>query len=107
MAAEAGRRDDVSIASLGHAYATSGKKGEAQKLLDELKTRSKQRYVSPYLIAFPYIGLGDREQALAWLEKGYESHDQWMIWLRSDPKLDSLRSDSRFTELLRRVGFPP
>jgi len=41
------------------------------------------------------------------LEKGYESHDQWMIWLRSDPKLDSLRSDSRFTELLRRVGFPP
>jgi tetratricopeptide (TPR) repeat protein len=98
--------EDLVIASLGYAYAASGKKGEAQKLLDELQEQSRQRYVSPYLIAYLSLALGKRDEALAWLEKGYESHDQWMMWLKSDPKLDNLRSDPRFADLMRRVGLP-
>lgn len=97
--------DDVAVASLGFTYGVSGRPVEARKLLDELKERSKQRFVSPYLLAYPCLGLGDRDQALAWLEKAYESRDQWMVWLKSDPKLDSLRPDPRFADLLRRVGL--
>jgi hypothetical protein len=97
--------DDVAIASLGHTYGVVGIPVEARKLLDELEERSKRRFVSPYLMAYPCLGLGDRDQALAWLEKAYESRDQWMVWLKSDPKLDSLRTDPRFADLLRRVGL--
>jgi TolB-like protein/DNA-binding winged helix-turn-helix (wHTH) protein/Tfp pilus assembly protein PilF len=97
--------DDLAVASLGQTYGVVGRPVEARRLLDELKARSKQRFVSPYLMAYPCLGLGDREQALAWLERAYESRDQWMVWLKSDPKLDSLRPDPRFADLLRRVGL--
>jgi Tfp pilus assembly protein PilF len=99
-----GTQDHVA-ASLGHAYALSGKRIEAQKLLDDLQGRSKERYVSPYLISKIYIGLDEKDQAFAWLGKGYDAHDQWMVWLKSDPQMDSLRSDPRFVELIRRVGL--
>jgi hypothetical protein len=99
--------DDAVIASLGLTYGVTGRKADAQKLLDELKERSRRRIVSPYLISYPCIGLGDRDQAFTWLEKAYESRDQWMGWLKSDPKLDSLRPDPRFADLMRRVGHSP
>ncbi len=96
-----------SLAGLGHAYAMAGKRAEAQKVLDELKARSKRSYVPPYNIAVVYTGLGEKDQALAWLEKAYQDRSFYLTWLKVDPELDSLRSDPRFQDLMRRVGLPP
>jgi len=76
-------------------------------MLRDLKNRSAHEYISPYFIALVHIGLGEKEQALAWLQKAYEDRSGLMTWLRSEPKLDSLRSDSRFKDLEIRVGFQP
>jgi serine/threonine-protein kinase len=95
----------VYIAATGHAYAVSGKRVEAQSLLDELNKLAKRRYVPAYEIAAIYTGLGKRDQAFAWLEKAYEERAGWMVYLKVDPRLDSLRSDPRFQALLRRMNF--
>lgn len=94
------------LASLGHAYALADQPDEAQKALDELRELSKQRYVSPNLMAVVYAGLGDKDQAFAWLEKAYQDRSFFLIWLKVEPRFDSLRDNSRFTELVRRVGLP-
>jgi adenylate cyclase len=99
-------RNDVAVASLGKILGYSGRKQEARKLLEELEERSKHRYVSPYLIALVRIGLGERDQAIASLEQGYTNRDQWMMYLKADPRWDDLRSDPRFQDLVRRVGLP-
>jgi TolB-like protein/tetratricopeptide (TPR) repeat protein/DNA-binding winged helix-turn-helix (wHTH) protein len=93
------------LASLGQVYALQGKKQEAEKLLAELMQRSKKTYVSPYLIAFIFAGLGDREHALAALEQAYQEHDQYMIYVKVDPKFDQLHSEPRFQTLLRAIGL--
>ena len=93
-------------AELGHAYAILGKKREAEEILEQLKDRSKQGYVPAYGFAEIYIGLGDNEQALASLEKACADRSMLMTFIRVDPEFDSLRSDPRFKDLLRRVGLP-
>lgn len=93
-------------ALLARAYALSGRKSEALNLLDELNELSTQYYVSPYRIAAVYAALDDKDRAFRWLDHAYESRDGWLIWLLVDPVVDSLRSDERFTELLRRMGLP-
>ena len=93
-------------AMLGYAYALSGKRREAQQVIDDLKERSKRTYVSPSTIAFIYGGLGEMEQAFVWLDKAYDERDSLLILLKIEPTFDPLRSDPRFTELLRRVGLP-
>jgi tetratricopeptide (TPR) repeat protein len=89
---------------LGYALAQSGKRSEAQAILDKLK--STKEYVSPAELAVLYNGLGDKVGALASLERAYEAHDLQMQYLKVDPHYDSLRSDSRFQDLIRRVGLP-
>ncbi|HYE66088.1 MAG TPA: protein kinase, partial [Pyrinomonadaceae bacterium] len=96
-----------SLASLGHASAVSGRSGEARKVVDKLRKLSKRRYVSPYWIAIIYTGLGEREQAFEWLEKAYEERFDWLIFLKVEPMFDSLRSEARFADLMRRVGLTP
>jgi TolB-like protein/DNA-binding winged helix-turn-helix (wHTH) protein/Tfp pilus assembly protein PilF len=91
--------------SVGHVYAISGKRGEAQKLLDQLQEESRHKYVSPYGIAAIYEGLGEKDHAFEWLEKAYAERDGNMIRLKVDPDLDSLHSDERFADLLRRIGL--
>ncbi len=93
--------------ALAHAYAVAGKKAQATKLLNELKDLAKQSYVPAFHIATICAGLGDKEQAFAWLETAYEDRSQWLIWLKVDPRLDSLHSDPRFADLVRRIGLPP
>ena len=97
------------FAWLAFAYAVSGNRGEAQKMLSELKEIAKQpnRYIPPYNFALIYAGLGDKDQAFACLEKAYEEHSQNLAQLKSQWMLDSLRSDPRFTDLLRRVNLTP
>ena len=94
------------LASLGHAYAASGRKAEARKILRKLDQQSKHRYVSPYERALIYTGLGENDQALAWLEKA-EEQSVPLHHINVDPRFNSLRSDRRYQQLLRRIGFPP
>ena len=84
----------------------SGRRGEAQKLIDELKEQAKHRHVTPYWIAMIYVGLGEKDQAFAWFEKAYEERSFQLLWFKTDPMLDTLRSDPRFADLLRRIGLP-
>jgi TolB-like protein/DNA-binding winged helix-turn-helix (wHTH) protein/Flp pilus assembly protein TadD len=93
------------IASLAHAYALSGRQDAARNVLEELRRQSRSSYVPPYNLAMIYAGLGEKEQALDWLEKGYEARDVHMIFLKVDPKWDLFRTDSRFRDLLKRMGF--
>jgi Tfp pilus assembly protein PilF len=91
-------------AELGHAYAVAGKKEEALKIMDELKASSKETYVSPYDVAVIYVGLDQKDQAFDWLQKAYQ--ESFGIRYLNDPRLDPLRSDPRFRDLVRRVGLP-
>jgi serine/threonine protein kinase/Tol biopolymer transport system component/tetratricopeptide (TPR) repeat protein len=90
---------------LGHALAVSGQHDEARRVLADMERLSRERYVSSYHMAIIHAGLGEHEEAFACLEKAYEDHDPWMIWLATDPKLDDLRSDPRFIDLMKRVGL--
>lgn len=99
-------RSPLMISLLGHAYAASGRKAEAQRILAELD-QQKQRYVSPYTIATIYTGLGDKDQAFKWLESAFGERDIWLMNLRVDPVLKALRSDARFTSLVKRMGLTP
>jgi len=90
-------RSQIVLASLGQVFALQGKRQEAQKLLNELK--------SPYLIAQIWSGLGDREHTLSALEQGYEEHDEWMIYLKVDPGFDQFHSEPRFQALVRGIGL--
>lgn len=96
---------DLSLAGLGHAYAVSGKRDEAQKLLNELNEQSQQRYVSPYYMAMISAGLGEHDQSFEWLDKACKDRSGWLVFIKVDPNLDGLRSDPRFTDLLLRIGL--
>jgi DNA-binding winged helix-turn-helix (wHTH) protein/TolB-like protein/tetratricopeptide (TPR) repeat protein len=89
----------------GRVYAASGKRAYAEKVINQLRELSRQRYVSGYLLALIYARLGEKDQAFAWLETAYKDQDLWMKWIKVDPALDNLRSDPRYENLLRRVGL--
>jgi len=89
------------VGGLAYSYGVAGNRGEALRLVEELKRLAAQSYVSPYTIALGYIGLGDKEQAFAWLGKACEQRDGWLVFLKVGPHYDPLRSDPRFDDLLR------
>jgi tetratricopeptide (TPR) repeat protein len=91
---------------LGHAYASSGNKTEALKIVDQLKELSKKRYVPAYSFALVYLGLGDKEEALRWLEKSYQDRGPALGRIKNEPFLDPLRGDPRFEELVTKVFAP-
>jgi len=92
------------VANLARAYAASGKTSEAGKLLGDLKNHSNRGYSDASEVAVVYAALGDKDQAMHWLEIGYEERFNPGVLLR--PGFDPLRSDQRFQDLLRRIGFP-
>ena len=92
---------------LGYALAKSGKRTEARAVLEGLLKLSTEGYVPPYFVALIYNGLGERDEALAWLERGFEQRDPFVTFLKVEPKWNNLRDDPRFQDLLRRVGFTP
>lgn len=105
QAVELSNGNPVMMAALGHAYAVAGRESEAQAVLDRLNDLSRKRYVSAFHVALIYCGLGEFERAFEWLEKTFAERDAWLIWLRVEPQLDPLRSDTRFADLLRRLGL--
>jgi adenylate cyclase len=100
----------ISLAVLAHALASAGRETEARKILSDLLERSRSRYLPSYWIALVYTGLGDIDQAMAWLERAYKERSSWFVWINVEPRYDRLRNDPRFASLLRRMrlgGEPP
>jgi serine/threonine protein kinase/tetratricopeptide (TPR) repeat protein len=93
-------------AALAHTYGESGRPKEALQVLDDLTELAKHKYVAPHFFAGIHIGLGENERAIEYLEKSWEDHSHWLIYLHLDPSMDALRSNPGFQGLLRRVGLP-
>src|SRR6185369_12967513 len=91
-------------AHLAHTYALAGKTEEARQILNNLIAQSKREYVSAHDIAMIYVALKDIDLAFKWLDQAYEEHSYRLAWSKVDPKLDRLREDSRFIDLLRRIN---
>jgi TolB-like protein/DNA-binding winged helix-turn-helix (wHTH) protein/Flp pilus assembly protein TadD len=95
------------VASLGHAYAVIGNRAAAEKILRRLEQESKTGHASPYLVATIYAGLGNKDKAFELLEQSYREKSLDIAWtFKPDLRIDNLRSDPRFQNLLRRVGLP-
>src|SRR5205814_7218228 len=92
-------------AEYASALALSGDTAKSQTQLNSLLETAKQKYVSDYHIAVVYAGLKDKDQALTWLNKAFQDRADWMVNLKVDPRFDSLRSDPRFEELIRRMNL--
>ncbi len=99
-------RQPGALRYLALVYGLAGRKGETQKIIGELKERSRHHYVFPSVFAYAYLGLGDKDQALTFLERAYEEQDPALFWLKMSPIFDPLRSEPRFQVLLRHVNFP-
>ena len=94
-------------AALAHTYAAANRTRDSLEVLDELTSLTTQKYVSSYFFAGIYIGLGERGQALKWLEKAFEENSHWLIYLHIDPSMEIVHDDPRFRSLLHRFGLPP
>lgn len=94
------------VALLGHAYALAGKRDKAKRILAELMKHAARSYISPYNIALIHVALDEKDQALEWLERAFDDRSLWMVFLKVDPRLDSLRSAPCFADMLRRMEFP-
>ena len=94
------------LGHMGNAYARLRRTAEARKMISELQKHVQNTGVGRYEIALVYAGLGEKEEAFAWLEKSFVARDKGLTYLRIDPCLDPLRSDARFRDLVRRVGLP-
>jgi Tfp pilus assembly protein PilF len=107
-AVEYSGNDSDPTASLAYAYARTGKRAEAEKILMDFLEQSKTSYVSPYMIATIYAALGNKDRAFEYLEKAYDERSADLSYfLKADLRMDTLRSDSRFQDLVQRMGFPP
>jgi TolB-like protein/DNA-binding winged helix-turn-helix (wHTH) protein len=99
-------RHDLPLATLAGVYGLAGRRGEALKLIDELKARARLHYVPGSLFVDAYIGLGEKNRALGWMERAYEEHVQEMVHMKAYPGWDALRSEPRFQALVGRMNFP-
>jgi predicted Zn-dependent protease len=88
-------------------YGFAGRKDEADRVLQELLELDRRGYVTPVAVANVYIGLGNKDQAFVWLEKAYRERSNYLAYIKVFPLVDSLRSDPRFDDLLRRIGLAP
>ena len=101
----ASERNPMMLGTLAGAYARGGRRARAREIVDELVALRKTRYVTSGAFVFAYMGLGDHEQAFAWLERGYEERNVIMKFIKVNPMFDPVRADPRFVDLVRRVGL--
>jgi TolB-like protein/Tfp pilus assembly protein PilF len=97
----------LALGFMGYAYACNGQRCEAENLLNVLKEIATRDYVSPYSMMVINIGLGKKQQVLDLLDKLYEEGNDWLVWLKVAPELQSLHSEPRYQALLKRIGFSP
>jgi len=93
------------IASLTRVYATSGRRAEARRMLKEVIAYADSRRLAPYDVAQIYARLDEKDQAFAWLARAREERDEQIVMIKVDPKMDGLRSDPRFSDLLQSIGL--
>jgi len=96
----------IDVATTGSIFALAGEPARARKLIEEMQAVMKSRYVCPYEMATAYTALGEKDEALKWLERAYQVRSMCVTWLNSEPRLDPLRSDPRFLLLVRQIGLP-
>ena len=101
--AEAGKTG--STIGLAEVYARAGRSDEARRLLREFKALTKDRFVSPLAVASVHVELGEKDQAIDYLEEAYRARRTALSHLKSDPGLQSLQSDPRFEDLIRRMNL--
>lgn len=94
------------LGALAHAFGCAGRAADAERLVEQLRTLARQRYVSPYSFAVAHTGMGQVDEALAALEGSLEEHNAWAWFLPVDPRFDRFRSDERFVSLMTRYGLP-
>jgi eukaryotic-like serine/threonine-protein kinase len=99
-------REPIYLAGLGHAYAISGNRVEALNTIQELNQLATQKFVPARGVAEIYMGLGDKEQAFAWLDKAFEQRNGWLLHVKENQRYNSLRTDPRYLDLLRRMNLP-
>ena len=97
--------NSLPLAGLGHAYGISGKKKEAQEILEKLLAISKRKCVPAYDIAAVYVGLGEKDRTFEWLAKAFEERSGFLVYIKCDRRFDGLRSDPRYEALLKRIGL--
>jgi tetratricopeptide (TPR) repeat protein len=97
--------DPVLLALIAHDYAVSGRKTEAHAIIARLQQMSTARYVPSLYIALIYTGLNERDEAFRWLDKAFDEHCEYLVYLPTEPLADPLRADPRFAQLLRRLGL--
>jgi tetratricopeptide (TPR) repeat protein len=98
-------KDPALLALLGHLYAVSGQRAAAHKIIMQLQQIGNDRYVPSLYVAMVYTGLGDKDEAFAWLDKAYAERSEYLVYLPTEPIADPLRSDPRFPALLQRLGL--
>jgi tetratricopeptide (TPR) repeat protein len=96
----------VLSAARGYTLGVMGRVDDARAVRDELMRTSQRRFVTAYGMALVHAGIGDKEQAYAWLEKAFAERSHWLVWLRLDPRWKTLRGDPRFAELVERLNYP-
>ncbi|HYP52793.1 MAG TPA: tetratricopeptide repeat protein, partial [Pyrinomonadaceae bacterium] len=106
QAVAASSRQPFTLWTLGYVYAAAGRRDDALRVAEELQEVYRKYYVSPYYIAFIYARLDMREEAFHWFEEAYKRRDFWPLWMNVEPRLDALRGDPRFQDLVRRIGPP-
>jgi TolB-like protein/Tfp pilus assembly protein PilF len=92
---------------IGTIYALLGKRDKAQKILNDLRERSRQEYIPQCLVAIIYVALGENDHAFEWLDKAYEERDPYLRFLKIIPVFAGVRSDPRYIALLKRIGLEP
>ena len=102
-AVHASGNNPIAKSALGHALATNGFTAEAEKILKELETSSRQQFVSPYCIAIIYAGIGNKDEVFKWVNKAIDDKSVWMIHLHFtvDPRFKKFKTDNRYKELLK------
>jgi DNA-binding winged helix-turn-helix (wHTH) protein/Tfp pilus assembly protein PilF len=103
LACEHSDESPVMLGLLAYVYGKCTRHGSAQAVLQRLLDHKKTEYMPPYFIGLAYLGLGEAEKALAWIDKAVEKRSHWVLFLRTDPAFDELRSHGQFGKLVEKV----